>query len=238
MTSSGAGLLVSLAAAGAYSYSFYYLNGMHVQKGFVDMIPKQLQVYGIFKFLTIQCLIIQLVSAILHVLAHFIRPLRGLRDLVFTALAFPVGSIVVYTFWLVWHTMGRESIFPAKLDAFYPVWLNHATHSIIAPINILLALTINHRYYKNAVLVTLIYMLSYTIFLHVIKAQTGLFVYGYLNEINDTQRLVYFAATGLFVYLMYKFGQLLRYIAHGSGGSSRSQQTSTPTKKSKGQKQR
>lgn len=187
-----------------------------------------------FKFLTIQCLIIQIVSAVLHVVAHFVRPLRGLRDLVFTGLAYPVGSIVVYTFWLVWFTMGRESIFPAKLDDFYPSWLNHTTHTVVVPINLLLAVVINHKYIKNGALVTLLYMLSYTIFLHVIKAQTGHFVYGYLNELNDTQRMIYFACTGVFAYLMYKSGSFVRCYAHGSDKMQVTKARTAP----KGQKQR
>jgi hypothetical protein len=190
-----------------------------------------LQVYGLLKFLTIQCLIIQLVNSALHVLAHFSRPLKGARDLVFTTLALPVGSIVVYTFWLVWFGMGRESIFPAKLDESYPPWLNHATHTIIAPINILLAVTVSHRHTKHGVLVTLIYLLCYTIFLHVIKAQTGLFVYGYLNELNDAQRLFYFACSAVFAYLMYKSGEFLQYMAFGS-------QSAAKKPASKGAKQR
>jgi hypothetical protein len=202
-----------------------------VIKGFEDFLPKRLQVYGHFKFLTVQCLIIQTVSSLLHVLAHFVKSLEGARDLVFTTLAQPIGSVVVYTFWLVWFGMGRELMFPAKLDEFYPFWLNQTNHTMFVPINILLAVTVSHQYTKKGALVTLIYLLSYTIFLHVFKAQTGQFVYFYLNEMSDAQRLFYFACTAVFAYLMYKSGEFLQYMAFGS-------QSAAKKPASKGAKQR
>jgi len=201
-----------------------------VEKGYSVCFPKQLEAYGLFRFLTNQCAVIQLVNAILHVLAHFVKPLRSLRDLVFTTLAFPVGSVVVFTFWLIWFQMGRETIFPTKLDEFYPLWLNHTNHTIIVPINLLLAVFIDHKYFKYGAAVTSVYMVCYTAFLHVVKMKTGLFVYNYLDALDDVKRLLYFASTGLFAYLTYELGSLITNFAHSSG--------QVVTKKPKGQKQR
>ena len=164
----------------------------------------------------------------MHVLAHFIRPLRGLRDLVFTALAQPVGSIVVYTFWFVWFVMGRELIFPVKLDAHYPLWLNHTTHTLIVPINLLLAIACNHRYFKKGAILTLLYMVGYTVFLHFVWFQTGFFIYEYLHELDLVKRSLYFVATGLLALAMYKLGQVVGYLVHGAAGGK-----STPSRKSK-----
>lgn len=193
--------------------------------------PKELEAYGVFRFLTNQCAFIQMVSALLHVLAHFIKPLRGLRDLFFTGAAVPVGSVVVYTFWLIWFTMGRETIFPSKLDAFYPLWLNHANHTLIVPINLLLALVINHKHTKLGEILTLTYMLGYTIFLHVVKAQTGMFIYNYIDQLDSTQRMFYFAGTGLFSYSMYKFGEFVSFLAHGSSKQTTTKKSKSETKK-------
>lgn len=193
-----------------------------------NVIPPKLQRYGQLMFLTYQCLLIQVLNALLHVVAHFVKPLRGLRDLVFSALAYPIGSLVVYTFWAVWFLVGRDKIFPKALDSFYPLWLNHTTHTIIVPINLLLAFAISHKYVRNGFLLTLAHSFGYTIFLHVVKAQSGMFVYGYLDELGDIERLIYFAITGLFTYAMYKSGQLATHVMHGSG-----KQAQSPSKKQK-----
>lgn len=214
-------LMINLGALGVYSYSAYYMNSLTLQEGMRAIVPVQLNVYGQLKFLTYQCLLIQILSTVLHILAHFVPPLRRLRDLVFTTLAYPVGSIVVYTFWAVWLLLGRELILPEKMDKFFPLWLNHSTHTIIAPINIALSVLLHHKYTKKGVLVTLIYTGLYTAFLHLIKAQTGLFVYGYLNQFSETERAIYFASTGIFTYLMYKSGQLLTYAVHGDAATEK-----------------
>ena len=224
MFASNLALLVNLGALAAYSYSVYYLNSQTVHEGMKKVLPPQLNVYGQFKFLTYQCLLIQTFSTALHVLAHFIKPLRRFRDLFFTALAFPIGSIVVYTFWIIWFMLGREQIFPAKLDPFYPPWLNHITHTIIAPINIFSAILMYHKYTRRAFIITITYLGLYVVLLHVIKAQTGLFVYGYLNSFDNTQRMIYFAGTGVFTYVSYKSGQLLTSLVHGSGGEKQPKQ--------------
>lgn len=202
------------------------------------VLPPKLQVYGQLKFLTFQCLCIQILNTILHILAHFVKPLRSLRDLVFTCFASPVGSVVVYSFWAVWHLFGRESILPARLDPFYPTWLNHTTHTLCVPINFLLALSLHHKYTKNGTLLTLSYMVVYVAFLYLIKAQTGLFVYGYLNEMGDNERIVYFAGTGIFICTLYKLGQLVTYAIHGCSSKSKQPSYSTKSAVSKKQKQK
>lgn len=179
------------------------------------LMPPELRSYGLLKFLTYQCLLIQLLNAILHVGAHFSRALSKPRDLIFTCLALPVGSIVVLTFWTVWHVMSRELIFPEVLDEFFPNWLNHSTHTIIMPVNILMSILIHHHYSSKGALLALGYNALYTVYLHIIKAQTGMFVYKYLDTFSETERLIYFACTGLFVYLMYKSGQILTNLFHG-----------------------
>lgn len=179
------------------------------------LMPEPLRAYGQLKFLTYQCLLIQVLNSFLHVAAHFIRALEKPRDFVFTTLAYPVGSIVVYSFWAVWHLMGRQFIFPVELSQYYPDWLNHATHTIIAPLNIVLLLTIHHKYPRNGAWYTTIYFALYTIWLHFIKFQSGHFVYRYLEAMDDMTRVVYFLLTGIFAYLAYKSGQYLTGSVHG-----------------------
>uniref|UniRef100_A0A6G1S7R2 Androgen-induced gene 1 protein n=1 Tax=Aceria tosichella TaxID=561515 RepID=A0A6G1S7R2_9ACAR len=229
-SSSNSGLLISLGALGLYGYTVYSLVGPQVAEAYSLAFP--LNEYGVFRFLTNQCALIQLVNALLHVLAHFIKPLRGPRDLVFSTLAFPVGAIVVFTFWLVCYGMGREAIFPAVLDNFYPAWLNHATHTVIVPINLLLALLVNHKYYKYGTVVTTVYLSAYIVFLHVVKAKTGLFIYRYLNDMDDIKLVLNYVFSAMITYLMYELGSLVTRLVYGRG------QQAVTTKKSKGHKQK
>ena len=166
----------------------------------------------------------------LHVLAHFVRPLRGLRDLVFTSLAVPMGGIVCYSFWGVWFLLGRELIFPREMDAIFPNWLNHTVHTSIVPINLLLACMVHHKYYKNASLITLTYMLAYCAWLYYIKFQTGFFVYPYMDTFDEVTRLIYIGATAVFSYLLYKFGQWFTYAIHGKHVSEGARSSSTKRK--------
>lgn len=171
--------------------------------------------YGHFKYLTYHCLLIQFISAILHIAANFSRPLQKVRDIWFLGLAYPVGSIVVYTFWAVWHIMGRELIFPIAITQYHPDWLNHVTHTLIAPLNLIMLVLINHKGGRVVNYVNLLYMALYTSFLYLFKSQTGNFIYKYLETMGDVERLLYFAGTGVFSQLMCKTGDLLTNLVHG-----------------------
>ncbi|XP_053459713.1 androgen-dependent TFPI-regulating protein isoform X3 [Nycticebus coucang] len=54
-----------------------------------------------------------------------IKFLTAFRDLLFTALAFPISTFVFLGFWTLFH-YNRELIYPRVLDSILPVWLNHA----------------------------------------------------------------------------------------------------------------
>lgn len=178
------------------------------------MLPPKLRIYGHWKFLTYHCLCWQLTSAVLHLLAHYIKPLRPVRDVVFTTLANPLSYIVVLTFWGVWHILGRELIFPQAVSKFYPDWLNHTTHTIPILVNIILQLLCNHKFTKNCSIITLGYMLSYAVFLYYIKGTTGHYVYRYLDTMSDLEVYIYFAVSGFFAFVCYKMGQVLNSYLH------------------------
>lgn len=213
-SSSPLALLINLAAVGIFGYSVYFMQFDENLKKIHNLTPAPARKYGNLKFLTYQCLLIQLLNSILHVGAHFIKSLRAPRDLIFGAAAYPIGSIVVYTFWAVWHLMGREFIFPVAMDPYYPVWLNHVTHTIIAPLNIIMALLVQHKYSKFGAILNVCYVAFYVSLLYYIKSETGVFVYKYLDTMNDVERFIYFSITTFSAYLMYKSGQYLSYLAH------------------------
>lgn len=176
-----------------------------------------MRVYGRWRFLTFNCLVMQFVAYSLSLTSHAVPRLRKPKDFFFTTFAFPVGMLVVTSFWSIWVTFGRESIFPQSLEAFYPPWLNHVTHTIIAPINLFELLTVKHEYStdKRAIVPLTGYILSYSTFLLYIRYQTGRFVYPFLNEMNGVQVGAFMAGMAVFTVIVYKSGKILHNLAHG-----------------------
>uniref|UniRef100_A0ACB8FC54 Uncharacterized protein n=1 Tax=Sphaerodactylus townsendi TaxID=933632 RepID=A0ACB8FC54_9SAUR len=89
---------------------------------------------GVWKFLTFLNLVLQAVlcgiSFLVDVftlmekqrIAKFVVPFR---DLLFGSLAFPVSMFVTSSFWIL-YLYDRKLVYPESLDAYIPVWMNHA----------------------------------------------------------------------------------------------------------------
>lgn len=176
------------------------------------------RIYGKWRFLTYNCLVMQFVAYSLCVASHYVPRLRKPRDYFFTTFAFPVGLIVVTSFWAVFHIAGREYIFPAALEEFYPPWLNHITHTVIAPINLLELVVVKHQYStdRKSIVPLIGYLASYTSFLLYIKFKTDRFVYPFLNEMSAVPVGAFFIATGVFALFCYKSGKFIHELIHGS----------------------
>lgn len=179
-----------------------------------------MRVYGKWRFLTYNCLVMQFVAYSLFFTAHFVPKLRRPKDYFFTTFAFPVGMLVVSTFWLIWFVAGREYIFPIALEPYYPVWLNHVTHTIIAPINLTELLMIRHHYSsdRKALIPLVGYISSYTTFLLYIRFQTGRFVYPFLNQLDAIPVGAFISGMAVFTIVYYKSGKLIHDFVHGLRG--------------------
>ncbi|MBN3322077.1 ADTRP protein, partial [Atractosteus spatula] len=97
-------------------------------------LPQGLFVYGgPWKYLTFLNLVLQMVFFGLAALSDFQLPymkgkakkLHLWKDLLFSVLAFPVGSFVVMVFWGMFM-YDRQLVYPDNLDGFFPPWINHA----------------------------------------------------------------------------------------------------------------
>lgn len=169
---------------------------------------------GLYKYLTYQCLLIQTLSSALHIVAHFVKPLRWLRDFVFTSIAVPIGALVVISFWAVSLLVDPEGIMPAAARKLYPDWLNHTTHTLCLPVNLLLLFLIGHRYSRLGTATIFAYASLYCATVVYFKRQSGESVYAFLDYMNEFQRGVYLASTTLSAVVMYKCGQLLNNLFH------------------------
>lgn len=176
-----------------------------------------MRVYGRWRFLTFNCLIMQFVAFSLCFASHFVPKLRKPKDFFFTTFALPVGTLVVTSFWTIWFVAGREYIFPVALEEFYPPWLNHITHTIIGPINLAELLLVRHHYSndRKAIVPLSAFMISYTAFLLFIRFQTGRFVYPFLNKMDAVPVGAFMAGMATFTIIVYKSGKILHDFVHG-----------------------
>lgn len=129
----------------------------------------------------------------------------------------PVGAIVVVSFWGIWYIAGREYIFPAILEPYYPPWLNHVTHTIILPVNIVELFAVKHQYASDRKAITSLvaYTSSYSTFLVYIRLQTGRWVYPFLNKMDPLPVGVFITSTIIVGVVVYKVAKIIHDLFHG-----------------------
>ncbi|EFA08684.2 androgen-induced gene 1 protein isoform X1 [Tribolium castaneum] len=119
--------------------------------------------------------------------------IRRVKDLILPCLAFPLSMFVGLTFWGIYF-VDRELIFPRALDQFFPAWLNHVMHTNIM-IFILIELFTSYRKYparKVGLTILSLFMLVYLVWIHIIHAYSGMWVYPILEVLNLPLRIVFF----------------------------------------------
>ncbi|XP_028041513.1 androgen-dependent TFPI-regulating protein-like [Bombyx mandarina] len=137
------------------------------------------------------------------------KPLiRRIKDILFSALAFPLSMFVGITFWGI-YAIDRELILPRSLDPYFPTWLNHVMHTNIMAF-ILIDLLTSFRMYprkKIGLSVLCTYMLCYMVWIHVIYFKTGSWVYPILNILNWPLRVVFYLVCLGLVCSLYSLGE-------------------------------
>ncbi|XP_030040390.1 androgen-induced gene 1 protein [Manduca sexta] len=143
------------------------------------------------------------------------KPLiRRIKDIMFSALAFPVAMFVGITFWGI-YAIDRELILPRSLDPYFPTWLNHVLHTNIM-VFILIDLITSFRMYprkKIGFSILCTFMLSYMVWIHIIYFKTGSWVYPILNVLNWPVRIIFYVICLGLVCSLYNVGERLnRYV--------------------------
>lgn len=139
--------------------------------------------------------------------------IRKLKDYMMAAFAFPVAMHVGVTFWTL-MAIDRELVFPKSFDAFFPNWLNHVMHTNIM-IFILLEMYLTFRQYpsrKSGLTGSLTFMLTYLVWLHIIKHYSGVWVYPVLDVLNLPQRIIFFSVSFVFSVSLYILGEKINNI--------------------------
>ncbi|KAB0793358.1 hypothetical protein PPYR_12978 [Photinus pyralis] len=201
--------------------TFYYFFVLWYDQMFVDLSITQKskgpEVFkGRLKFLTIWNMLLQAAFFTICLLNNFIgtseinpksKPfIRRIRDTVLATLALPLSLFVGLSFWSI-YAIDRELIFPKALDPFFPVWLNHAMHTNIMIFVLIQTYMSYHEYPSRKVGVSLFmaFMAIYLVWIHIIHAQSGVWVYPILEVLNFPLRLVFFGVAvcvGIFLYIL------------------------------------
>lgn len=170
--------------------------------------------YGQWRFLTYNDLVLQFVTYSVCLVTHFLPSVTRFRDFIFTTLAFPMGMLVVSSFWAVWFLAGRENILPVESGC--PDWLNHVVHTIMMPINLVQLMLVQHQFSSDrlAVKSLLVYILAYASYLFYIRFRTGRYVYIFLNKMNGWAIATFIAILVGLALLIYWAGKLLHGLVH------------------------
>ncbi|XP_037957934.1 androgen-induced gene 1 protein isoform X1 [Teleopsis dalmanni] len=211
-------VLMHLTAAVQFSYAIHY-DYTYVKFPVSDANMHS-TFGGKFKYLTFLDAIVQVFYYTVCLINDFVGTnevapkhlpaIRKLKDYVMAAFAFPLAVNVAVTFWSL-YAIDRELVFPKVLDAVFPSWLNHIMHTNILVFIILEMFTSFREYPKRKRGITGlgIFMITYLIWIHVVKHYSGVWVYPVLEVLQLPQRIVFFVAILAFTVCLYFLGEFL-----------------------------
>lgn len=217
--------LISFITYG-YSLCWLFLN---------ELPPKdRTTIGGRLKFLTYWDLWIQFMIFSLSLVCDFIAnpnnnrnkakqsSIVGLRDLIFNALALPIGCFVTISFWSL-YAIDRELIFPVGIERWYPIWLNHSTHTIILPIVVIENYLVDHkrREQNKALPLLSLVIVLYGVWVLYLGLATNHWVYPVLEVLNWPLRIAFLLGSILTMFVFYFICGLLYDMGWGSTPKSK-----------------
>lgn len=153
--------------------------------------------------------------------------IKKTKDIIFAGLTIPFAFKTTLMYFGI-SFIDPELVFPAALRPHFPTWLDITLHSSISvfPIFEILLTRPQFTYRWTSIKVLITGLISYSIWIHVVYFKTGKWVYDIFAELNDIERTVFFAASGIVGIGLYFIGELLSFLLVGS-------QTKKKQKKSK-----
>ncbi|KAJ8020932.1 Androgen-induced protein1 protein [Holothuria leucospilota] len=132
----------------------------------------------------------------------------AVRDWFLAAVVFPIGTLVVTTFWAI-YAVDRELIFPEALDKFFPSWLNHALHTYVLPLLLVDMLLVNHKYpsRRAGMAGTLAFGFSYLIWILFLGFAKDIWVYPFFKVLHGVYFPIFFATMSLILIMFYIIGE-------------------------------
>lgn len=139
-----------------------------------------------------------------------VSTLQRVRDLISASLAFPGSMFVTASFWTL-YSIDRELIFPAFLDEFYPLWLNHQLHTNVLVFLVIERLFIYHEYPRRlrGLSATLIFALTYQLWILWIAFYADIWVYPVLRVLIWPARILFLVVCWLLMFACYFAGEFV-----------------------------
>uniref|UniRef100_A0A2K6UFF8 Androgen dependent TFPI regulating protein n=1 Tax=Saimiri boliviensis boliviensis TaxID=39432 RepID=A0A2K6UFF8_SAIBB len=138
--------------------------------------------------------------------------LTAFRDLLFTTLAFPISTFVFLAFWILF-LYNRNLVYPKALDTVFPMWLNHAMHTLILPITLTEVILRQHSYPSKKTGLTLLAAGSFAYISRIlwIYFETGTWVYPLLAKLSPVGLAAVFSLSYIFIASIYLLGEKLNH---------------------------
>ncbi|XP_055988508.1 androgen-dependent TFPI-regulating protein [Sorex fumeus] len=176
---------------------------------------------GKWKYLTFLNLFLQAIFYGIACLEDVLKGIKGkkhitfvtaLRDRLFTTLVFPISTFVFLTFWIIF-LYDRELIYPKDLDNVFPVWLNHAMHTLILPLSFVEIFQRPHSYLskKKGLSFLSVACLSYMGRITWLYSKTGTWVYPVFSKLSPLSIAAFFFLSYIFIIGIYVFGETLNF---------------------------
>ncbi|XP_003707711.2 androgen-dependent TFPI-regulating protein isoform X2 [Megachile rotundata] len=136
--------------------------------------------------------------------------IRRLKDRIHAVLAFPTAMFVATIFWSL-YAVDRELVFPKVLDPYFPWWLNHLMHTMIM-VSIIIETIITPRNYPKRLkgsLANVAFMLIYFVWMLIIYAKSGIWVYPIFHVLTLPTRCLFVATMLIYNIILYIFGETM-----------------------------
>lgn len=132
-----------------------------------------------------------------------------LRDTLFNCLAVPIGLFVVLSFWAIYF-VDRELIFPTGIEKYYPIWLNHTTHTFVLPILLIENYLVSHNrsQQSNGLLILLSVVTAYLTWILYIGLTLNHWVYPILEVLTWPLRASFILGSGFLMIAFYYLGDV------------------------------
>ncbi|XP_019632839.1 PREDICTED: androgen-induced gene 1 protein-like isoform X2 [Branchiostoma belcheri] len=108
-------------------------------------------------------------------------------------------STVQCLFWAI-YAIDRELVYPSKLDAIIPTWLNHVWHTTTVPVLLLEMYVVRRRYPARTAALpgTVFFGAAYLIWIRIVAHYGGFWVYPFLEVMGPIGTSVFnMAAVGM-----------------------------------------
>ncbi|XP_049773699.1 androgen-dependent TFPI-regulating protein-like isoform X2 [Schistocerca cancellata] len=147
-------------------------------------------------------------NSYLQQVKHYVRKVNNYT---FRTFVFPLSLVVTLVFWTI-YSIDRELILPKALDAFLPLWLNHALHTNIT-VAAFTELLITFHWYpasrRTTVYGIAAIMVAYSVCLFSTYYYDGTWLYPIYGVLNWTQRICFSAVIIIACILTFLFGEYL-----------------------------